>query len=62
MKHKTVGWYVYSAGESMLQGTEGRDSEEAVNAFMERHPGMTWEHMAKRLGYTVRRVTVEWES
>lgn len=61
MKNRTVFWYVFSPGESMLQGTEGQDSEEAVNVFMAWKPQATWKQLAAH-GYTVRRVTVEWES
>lgn len=61
MKHSTVFWYVFSPGGSMLHGTEGRDEDEAIDAFMRYRSFAAWQG-ALEFGYTVRRVTVEWES
>jgi hypothetical protein len=56
MKHQEIAWYVYDGDGSRLAWTKA----ETVDGAISRWPSAAWLR-AKAQGYTVRRVTVEWE-
>jgi hypothetical protein len=64
MKNRTMWWYVYGPSGRLIEESKSEGRAGAI-AWWDRLGEADEEKFAsisKRLGYTVRRVTVEWES
>ena len=63
MKHKTTAWFVYRPCDEQIHESES-STEDLARAWWEKINkglGLLWNPDAAKIGYTVRRVTVEWE-